>query len=87
VHGDRLDWSVEDPRDSEGGYSHDACSPRPFKATIYRVRGRRIVYESGNHGTTSTLCLSKTLAVVVWNGHTLPAHTLARFVASAHAVG
>jgi hypothetical protein len=84
-HGDLLQWSVEDPADPNG-YAHDACSAHPFLAVVYRVGSRRIVYQSGNHGTTSTLCL-RSVAVVVWNGHTLSPRVLARFAASARAVG
>lgn len=55
-HGDHLEWTVGDARDPDS-YGYDACSPRPFKAVIYRVAARRIVFQSGNHGNTATLCL------------------------------
>jgi len=85
-HGDLLGWVVSDPSDPDG-YAHDACSSHPFEATIYAVGARRIVYQSGNHGTTSTLCLRPLLAITVWDGHSHSAETLARFAASARPVG
>lgn len=84
-HGDRLQWTVGSSADPDG-YGHDACSPHPFDARIIRVGGRRIVFQSGNHGATATLCLEGT-AVVVWNAHTLSPGDEAKVAASAVVVG
>ena len=84
-HGDLIQWTVGDASDP-GGYAGDACSKHPYGAVFYRIDGRRIVFQSGNHGADATLCLHGT-AVTVWNGHTLAPRVQAQITASARAVG
>ncbi len=83
-NGDRLEWTVADPTDPDV-YAHDACSARPFQPTYFAIGTRKIVFQSGHHGDTATVCLNARLAVTVWNGHTLAPKVMAKIAASATA--
>jgi hypothetical protein len=85
-HGDLIQWTVSDPTDPSG-YAGDACSAHPYGAVIYRVAGKRVVFQSGNHGADAIVCLSPRIAVDVWNGHTLSPATQARIAGNLRAVG
>jgi hypothetical protein len=86
-HGSYLEWIVGDSRDPAfSGYN--ACSANPYTPTIYRLGARRIVFQTGKHGDTATLCLPGTrTSVYAWNNFALSPRSLALFVASARPVG
>ena len=88
-HGDQVQWTVGDAADP-AGYGGDACSSHPYGARYIRVGTRRIVFQSGNHGATATLCVRSAhgvTAITVWNVHTLSPRAQAQIAASARIVG
>ena len=84
-HGRRLIWTIDDPQDPQT-FSHGDCS-KNHDGRVVTVAGRRIVYLGGVVGQTATLCVSKYLAVTVWNAYSATAAEIERAAASTIAVG